>query len=474
MPLVIHNTLTRKKETFQPLAPDKITMYSCGPTVYNYIHIGNARTFMMADMIRRYLQYRGFSVRFVTNVTDIDDRIIQTANATGRDFMEINKTYTDAFIEDIARAGVKPPEVLPKVTDHVPEIIAIIQILIQKGFAYESDGSIYYDVKKFTTYGNLSGKNIDDLKSGARVEVNETKRDPLDFVLWKSSKPGEPSWESPWGKGRPGWHIECSAMCIKHLGEEIDIHIGGADLIFPHHENEIAQSEGASGKQFARYWMHCGFLNVNNEKMSKSLGNFWLLRDVLEKFRPEVLRLFFIQHHYASPLNFSEQNLRDTETAHRRLENTFSRLEEAIKEKPIAASSVGLEAFEKEFDRLVVEFDEAMEDDFNTAGASGKVFEIFSGLNRFLGKPTDEKGQRILKKISDQLLAWNEFFGFLHLTKAGTASGDIAPFMELLIEIRREMRKKKDFAMSDLIRDRLSELNIVIEDTPQGTKWKSQ
>ena len=455
-------------------------MYTCGPTVYNFIHIGNARTFVMSDVIRRYLEYSGYRVKYVMNITDIDDRIIAEANKKGLEFAEVNQLYTEAFFEDIAGMGIKMPDAVPRVTEHVDEIINMIQTLILKGFAYESEGSVYYDVSKFIGYGKLSGKKTEDLISGSRVDVDERKKNPLDFVLWKASKPGEPEWDSLWGKGRPGWHIECSAMCLHHLGDRVDIHCGGADLVFPHHENEIAQSEAATGQPFAKYWVHFGFLNVDNEKMSKSLGNFWLARDVLKRFRPEVIRIFFMQKHYASPLNYSEENLRDVETAHKRLEATFNRLVQVLDLKESLGGSLGtdtilpeLEKLSSDLDRWQAEFNEAMNDDFNTAAALSKVFELFGSLGKIVSiKKLNDFSVYVLKRAHDQILEWNEILGFLNLSKPEGISKKYEQIMGVLLDLRSELRKRKEWALSDQIRDGLLAIGISIEDTPEGTTWK--
>ena len=346
--LKIYNTLTRKKEEFIPLNPPEVTFYSCGPTVYDYFHIGNARSFVMSDIVRRYLIYAGYKVKFAMNLTDIDDKIINKANALGIDSKEVAKRFSDAFFEDIDKLGLLRADINPRATEHIPEIIGMIEKLIENGKAYEVNGDVFYEISKFEGYGKLSGKNIDDLESGARVEVNEVKRSPLDFALWKSAKPGEPWWESPWGKGRPGWHIECSAMSCKHLGETFDIHAGGSDLIFPHHENEIAQSEGATGKPFAKYWMHYGFLNIDNEKMSKSLGNVFNLRDMVKKYKPETLRFFYAQTHYASPLNFTAEALESADRGLEKLNNLFDNAKQALAAGPPSGSAIF--GFEKSYD----------------------------------------------------------------------------------------------------------------------------
>lgn len=482
MPIRIYNTLSRQKEEFIPINPDEVRMYSCGPTVYNFVHVGNARTFIMSDVVRRYLEYSGYKVRYVMNITDIDDKIIKKAQEEGMETGEVAQLYAEAFFEDIAGVGIRMPDAVPRVTEHLEEIINMIQTLILKGFAYESQGSVYYNVGKFPGYGKLSGKNIDDLIAGSRVEVDEKKGNPLDFVLWKASKPGEPAWESLWGPGRPGWHIECSAMSMCHLGDEIDIHTGGADLVFPHHENEIAQSEGATGHSFVKYWMHFGFLNVNDEKMSKSTGNFWLLRDILKKVRPEALRLFFLQKHYASPLNFSEEALRDAENAHKRLENTYNRLVQILDLRESLGGTVGgdsvatdLERFGKELDRLEQEIVEAMNDDFNTAAAMGKIFEVFNGLNKIATpKQMNDYAVYVMNRARDLIDEWNGFLGFLNLSKPEGVSKKHEQLIELLLTVRKELRDKREWALSDKIRDGLSEIGVAIEDSPQGTTWRAK
>ncbi len=480
MPIRIYNTLSRQKEEFVPLRSDEVTIYSCGPTVYNYIHVGNARSFVMADVIRRYIEHSGYKVRFALNITDIDDKIIRQAQESGLEASDVAHLYTEAFFEDIAKLGIRMPDAAPRVVDHMEAITELIQTLILKGFAYELNGNVYYNVNKFPGYGKLSGKNTDDLQAGARVEVDESKANPLDFALWKAAKPGEPSWDSIWGKGRPGWHIECSVMSMKHLGDEIDIHCGGSDLIFPHHENEIAQSEAATGRRFVKYWAHFGFLNVNNEKMSKSAGNFWLVRDILKQYRPEALRIFFLQKHYASPLNFSEENLNDAMMAHKRLEATFSKVQQALDLRDQLGGSVGrdsvsndAEQFAKDLDRLEKEFYDAMNDDFNTAAAMSKVFEIMNGLNKIANpKMLNDFSFYVMKRARDRILEWNEFLGFVNLSKPQSVSQKYEQLVDLILTIRTDLRNHKLWALSDQIRDKLTELGIVIEDSSEGTTWR--
>ena len=332
MAIKIYNTLSRKKEELIPIEAGKVRMYLCGPTVYDYFHIGNARPFILFDIFRRYLKYRGLDVKFVFNFTDIDDKIIKKSIEEKIPASDVAKKYTEAFMEDIKKIGIKPADVYPKATENIPEIISLIEKLIKRGMAYSIDGEVFYSVKNFQDYGKLSGKKINELRSGARVEIDQRKKDPLDFSLWKSAKPGEPCWESPWGKGRPGWHIECSAMSMKYLGESIDIHAGGIDLVFPHHENEIAQSEGATGKQFVKYWMHNGFLNIDGEKMSKSLGNFFTAREIMEKYHPAVIRMFFLLKHYRSPINFSEDRIKEAQQALERIITTLQNIDVELDE----------------------------------------------------------------------------------------------------------------------------------------------
>ncbi len=465
--LKIYNTLTRKKEEFIPLNPPEVTFYSCGPTVYDYFHIGNARSFVMSDIVRRYLIYAGYKVKFAMNLTDIDDKIINKANALGIDSKEVAKRFSDAFFEDIDKLGLLRADINPRATEHIPEIIGMIEKLIENGKAYEVNGDVFYEISKFEGYGKLSGKNIDDLESGARVEVNEVKRSPLDFALWKSAKPGEPWWESPWGKGRPGWHIECSAMSCKHLGETFDIHAGGSDLIFPHHENEIAQSEGATGKPFAKYWMHYGFLNIDNEKMSKSLGNVFNLRDMVKKYKPETLRFFYAQTHYASPLNFTAEALESADRGLEKLNNLFDNAKQALAAGPPSGSAIF--GFEKSYDA----FKEAMDDDFNSPKAIAVIFDFIKEANTFIAAGEGltrefwEGVLEFLKKTADGVL------GILRTEKAATSdSGLEDELIQLFIRLRIEAKKEKNYALSDKIRNELNELGIILQDTKEGSTYK--
>jgi cysteinyl-tRNA synthetase len=376
----LYNTLTRQKEEFKPIDPPNVKMYVCGPTVYDFFHIGNARSFIMADMLRRYLIYKGYNVTYVMNITDIDDKIIKKANDEKRDPKDISTEFTNAFLSDIKKLNIKNADIFPKATEHIDDIINMIKSLEKKGLAYNVNGNVFYDVSKFEGYGKLSGKKIDDLISGARIEINEEKKNPLDFTLWKKAKKGEPYWESPWGKGRPGWHIECSAMSTKHLGETIDIHAGGNDLIFPHHENEIAQSEGATSHQFVKYWIHFGFLNIQNEKMSKSLGNFFTAREILKKYSAEAIRLLFAQTHYGGPLNFSDELLDSAVKGLERINN----LVETVKER-IAANTTG-EKIEFDFDKYYFGFESNLDDDFNTPKGVAIIFDFVKSVNTVISQ----------------------------------------------------------------------------------------
>ncbi|MHB8929626.1 MAG: cysteine--tRNA ligase, partial [Melioribacteraceae bacterium] len=377
----IYNTFSRKKEEFTPLNPPLVTMYMCGPTVYNYFHIGNARSFIMADIVRRYLQFCGFDVKFIMNLTDVDDNIIKKALEEKRPADEVAQFYSNAFFEDINKLKIKPATTYPKATMHVQEMINVINELEKKGIAYNVDGNVFYDISKFPSYGKLSGKKTDELESGSRVEINEAKRNPLDFALWKKAKDGEPSWDSPWGKGRPGWHIECTAMSTKHLGKSIDIHAGGNDLIFPHHENEIAQSEACFEQKFVKYWMHFGFLNIQNEKMSKSLGNFFTARDVLAKYSAETIRLFFAQTHYGGPLNFSDELLNSAKKGCEKISNLIEVAENQIRNN----SQEGVDP-EFDFQKYRNDFMSVMDDDFNTPQAVAVIFDFIRAVNKIVAE----------------------------------------------------------------------------------------
>jgi cysteinyl-tRNA synthetase len=477
MSLLIYNTLTRKKEEFIPLKPNQIGMYVCGVTVYDYCHVGHARAAIVFDTFYRYFQYAGYEVHFVRNFTDIDDKIINRANETGVDWQEVNHKYIEAFYEDMGKLNIASPTEEPKATDHIPEMLDMIQSLVDQDKAYESAGDVFYSIKSFKDYGCLSGKNIDDLQSGARVEVNETKRNPLDFALWKKSKPGEPFWESPWGPGRPGWHIECSAMSKKYLGDTFDIHGGGKDLVFPHHENEIAQSCGCTGKQPVRYWVHNGFVNIDKEKMSKSLGNFFTIREVHKKYHPEVLRLFLISSHYRSPIDFSEKNLDD---ATKVLSRFYEGLAGARKKITSLAPTPDFQGKVKNH-ALTTKFEAAMNDDLNTAVAIAHMNEELRNINTaVLGK-----NETSLEDLAIATAAWEsagkilglfartpeEFENELFATKNLDLDLDVSK-IEQLIADRNSARQSKNWAEADRCRDDLTQMGILIEDTPNGTEWK--
>ncbi|MCQ2559367.1 MAG: cysteine--tRNA ligase [Clostridia bacterium] len=477
----LFNTMTRKKEAFVPKVPQTVGMYVCGPTTYNYIHLGNARFLVVFDTIRKYFLYKGYQVTYIQNFTDIDDKIINRANEEGENALALAQRYIQEYFQDADALNIMRAEVHPKVSEHLPEIIAMVKTLEEKGHAYAVDGDVYYSIQSFPEYGKLSGRSLEDMQSGARVEINQKKKHPMDFVLWKAAKPGEPAWESPWGLGRPGWHIECSAMSLKYLGADFDIHGGGYDLIFPHHENEIAQSEAATGQNFARYWMHNGFITVNQEKMSKSLGNFFIVRDILAKFSPEAVRFFLLSTHYRSPLDFDDQKLEEATKALTRIKNSLRAVQEALQDN----LSDNLEAADQSLlDRLAefkADFEKAMDDDFNTALATGVWFEMVGAVNAYLGQ-----GGHNRQVITE---AWSifEIFNFVlslfksdsqrHLILEEASSADdglLEGLMELLIEVRQEARSRKDYASSDKIRDRLAELGLILEDTPKGARWKKQ
>ena len=479
MSLQIFNTLTRKKEEFVPLKEKQIGMYVCGVTVYDYCHVGHARAAIVFDTFYRYFQYLGYDVNFVRNFTDIDDKIINRANEEGIDWQEVNRKYIAAFYEDMGQLNIASPTEEPKATDHIPEMLDMIQSLVDQDKAYESQGDVFYSIKSFKDYGCLSGKNIDDLQSGARVEVNETKRDPMDFALWKKSKPGEPSWDSPWGPGRPGWHIECSAMSKKYLGDTFDIHGGGKDLVFPHHENEIAQSCGCTGKQPVRYWVHNGFVNIDKEKMSKSLGNFFTMREVYKKYHPEVLRLFLISSHYRSPIDFSEKNLEDAT-------KVLSRFYEGLagaREKTKSIDLTTLSDFSEKVARhpLTQKFEAAMYDDLNTAVAMAHMNEELRNLNTAVSG----KGEPSLEELAIATTAWEaagQILGLFFLTpeefekelfeiKNTDKNLDVGKIEELIAG-RKSARQSKNWAEADRCRDELTAMGVLIEDTPNGTEWK--
>ncbi len=464
----VFNTLTKKKEEFVPLEEGKVRMYVCGPTVYNYIHIGNARPMIVFDTVRRYFEYKGYDVNYVSNFTDVDDKIIKKAIEEQVSAQEISQRYIAECKKDMAGMNVKPATKHPLATEEICGMVEMISELIDKGYAYEKNGTVYFSTRKFKDYGKLSHKNLDDLRSGGRsllVSGEDEKEDPLDFVLWKPKKEGEPFWKSPWSDGRPGWHIECSVMSRKYLGEQIDIHAGGEDLIFPHHENEIAQSEAANGKEFARYWMHNAFLNIDNRKMSKSLGNFRTVREISEQYDLQVLRFFMLSAHYRSPLNFSADLMEASKNGLERILNATDNLKHLI--ASVAAEEMSAEekeAFSKT-DAYVEEFEKAMDDDFNTADAIAAIFELVKYANT---TATAESSKEYLRGLLDRIVKLGDVLGLILDKKEELLDADI----EKLIEERQAARKAKDFARADAIRDELLEKGIILKDTREGVQWK--
>lgn len=477
MALRVFNTATRQKEEFKPQSAPHVTMYNCGPTVYDFFHVGNARNFVVVDTIRRYLEYSGYDVKFVQNFTDIDDKIIKRANESGEAWDSLAKRFINAYFENAEALGIRRADIHPLATEHISAMIEIIEKLISKGLAYDRNGDVYYRVRALDCYGTLSGRNLDDMKEGARVEVDDTKEDPMDFALWKAAKPGEPFWVSPWGKGRPGWHIECSAMSMKHLGETVDIHSGGVDLVFPHHENECAQSTGVTGKPLAKYWVHNGFLTINEEKMSKSLGNFFTIDSVLAHFPAAAVRFFLLSAHYRHPLDYNDSALAEANVAISRIREavvTAEKILQMASTEPTAAMAATDSA--EQFD---ISFREAMDDDFNTQRAIGVVFEAVTHLNDLRG--------RLARKTDDTELV-NRTAGMVHqlrnmldvlgmeelLFQGKTATADSKltdSLLDLLVETRSQAKKAKQFAIADMIRDELAKLEIRLQDHPTGTIW---
>lgn len=474
----LYNTLTKQKEKLVPREPGRVRMYVCGPTTYNYIHLGNARAVVVFDTIRRYLEYRGYEVFFVQNFTDVDDKIINRAIEEKITPQEVATKYTEAYFEDADKLNVRRADVHPKVSEHIPEIVELVATLIEKGYAYVSGGDVYFAVRRFPGYGKLSGRNLDELLAGARIEPGGNKRDPLDFALWKAAKPGEPKWPSPWGEGRPGWHIECSAMALKYLGPDFEIHGGGADLIFPHHENEIAQSEAATGKTFARYWLHNGFITVKQEKMSKSIGNVFLVRDILKQYPPAAVRLFLISTHYRSPLDYAPEHLDAAARSTERLANSFRLLTEAVAKAPPDGGEAN--PLSERLITLESEFKAAMDDDFNTGRALACYFDLVREINSAIhNRPLPPK--QVLLEALDLFCAFNHVLGIFpekdgkpQVETAGESLNDdlTVRLLNLLIAVRQEARQKKDWSTADRIRDGLKELGILLEDTPEGVRWK--
>ncbi len=463
--MLIYNTLTKKKEEFKPINPPNVTMYMCGPTIYDFFHIGNGRTFVMADIIRRYLEYKNYDVKYVMNLTDVDDKLITKANEENSSLEKVGEKFAGAFFEDIQKLGILKANVYPKATEHMTDIIDMIKSLEEKEYAYNVDGNVFFDVNKFDGYGKLSGKVIEDLVVGDRTVVNDQKRNPVDFTLWKKAKPEEPSWESPWGKGRPGWHIECSAMSSKHLGNTIDIHGGGTDLIFPHHENEIAQSEASHGSDFVKYWIHFGFLNIDETKMSKSLGNFFTARDVLKKYSANTIRIFFSQTHYAGQLNFSAELLDAAEKGLEKITNLAQRINSIT-----PSIEKGLNTFENE--RYLFAFESAMDDNFNTPQAIAAIFDFTRDFNKFLSKneklPLEvfENAKEFLKSTLTDVLGIEVF------KKENSEDSKESFLMEVLISLRDEAKKNRNYELADDIRNKLKDVGVVLEDSKDGTTYK--
>ncbi|WP_156276231.1 cysteine--tRNA ligase [Neomoorella glycerini] len=474
--MYLYNTLTGRKEEFTPAEPGRVRMYVCGPTTYNYIHLGNARPLVVFDALRRYLEYRNYDVLYVQNFTDIDDKVINRAREEGVPALSIAERYIEEFFRDADALNVKRASLYPRVSQHIGDIIAAIEELMRRGFAYEAGGDVYFEVEKFPAYGRLSRRSPGEMRAGARVEVNTAKRNPLDFALWKAACPGEPAWDSPWGPGRPGWHIECSTMALKYLGAGFDIHGGGADLIFPHHENEIAQAEAQTGCPFARFWLHNGFITVNQEKMSKSRGNFFLVRDIASRFRPLAVRLFLLATHYRSPIDFDDAGLLAAEKGLERLENTRRLLNEARCHLGGAggstASSEEGATLAGRVEELRREFTAALDDDFNTARALAALYDLAREINSYLGgtaRPEAgvvNRAATVFEELGENVL------GLFGRPQQQLDDALLEGLMDIILSIRQEARQRKDWATADAIRDRLKALGIILEDTPHGSRWK--
>ncbi|MEG0250677.1 MAG: cysteine--tRNA ligase [Peptostreptococcus sp.] len=463
----IYNTMTRQKEEFVPLEPGKVKMYVCGPTVYNYIHLGNARPFAVFDTLRRYFEYKGYEVTYIQNFTDVDDKIIKRSHEEGISPEEVAQKYIEEYFKDCDALGIKRATVHPQVTDNIKYIIEFIKTLIEKGYAYESEGDVLFRTRKFPEYGKLSHQNIEELELGARIDIDKKKEDPLDFVLWKAKKEGEPGWKSPWGEGRPGWHIECSVMSKRYLGETIDIHAGGQDLQFPHHENEIAQSESCSGKMFAKYWMHNGYINVDGEKMSKSLGNFFTVREIGEKYNLDLVRFFLLSTHYRNPVNFSDTILDQSKAGLERLTNARDRAEFILGKLEESKLNDSEKELVNQLNSYRDKFIEAMDDDLNTADAISSIFELAKFMNTNIQEGSSKEF------VQKNLDMFSELTGVLNIAQESTEKDDeLTEKVEELIAKRADAKKNKDFSLADEIREELTGMGISIEDTRQGVKWK--
>ena len=480
MAIKVYNTLTKQKEDFVPINEGKANIYVCGVTPYNHPHVGNARPFVTWDVIRRFLEHEGYDVTHVQNFTDIDDKIINTANKEGVQWFDVCNRYIDSYYEVMDKLNVKRAHVYPRVSEHIEDIIQTVQTLIDRGYAYEVEGDVYYSVEKFEHYGELSGRNLEDMMAGARVDVDDRKRNPMDFALWKAAKPGEPAWACPWGEGRPGWHIECSTMSMKYLGESFDFHGGGSDLIFPHHENEIAQSEGCTGcHPFVHYWLHNGFITVNEEKMSKSLGNFFMVIDILEHFDPETLRFFIVSTHYRSPLDFSDARLQEAQKSLGRLRNAQETLRALSTMMSAGATEASL-ALRTKVVEMRNDFIEAMRDDFNTALAISYMFALGKEINIYHKEITEAGAKpdgKLVAMMNALFAEMCSIIGVLENTAAAPAeAGDNkeAELIEMVIALRQEARAAKNYAQADALRNQLTAMGIILEDTPQGVKWKKQ
>ena len=481
MPLMIHNSLTNRKEAFEPIEIGHVRMYNCGPTVYDYFHIGNARNFVVAETLCRYLEYKGYRVTFVQNVTDVEDKIINKANELGVQPSEVARKFTEAYFEDMAKLRTRMPDFNPKATEHIDDIVQFVHRLVEKEIAYEIEGDVYFEVAKFKDYGKLSGQKVEDMIAGARVEVDERKRHPADFNLWKKSKPEEPGWDSPWGKGRPGWHIECSVMSSKYLGETFDIHVGGNDLTFPHHENEIAQSEALTGKPLARYWVHNGMLRLTGDKMSKSLGNIRSIRDLLEEYDTDAIRFYLLSAYYRGPLELKDDSLDEATSAVQRIRNCVDLMDRfgAVQE---GLAPDQLSDDEKELndsvDSAFQKFEENMDDDFNTSAATAAIFELVASANGFVARHQEPsiQGSAVLGRVRSGIVDLCQILGIQASREATLAEDEslVNDLIKFVVKLRRDAREAKDWDAADRIRDGLEEIGIALEDTRDGTIWKTE